>query len=356
MKMTTVFFFALFLSPAYGLHPSESVPAGEKKAIEAIEQILVKGVIAGAKASGHAKRDAHAKAHGCVRGTFHVNDTLPASLRTGAMVEGRNYPAWIRYSNGSGRSQDDTVGDARGMAIKLMDVSGEKLEDEKFTQDFLLINHPVFLVRNALDYVAFSTAVAAGSPTKFFFPSVNPFQWRLHEANIARQITGNKVTQLAETRYWSMTPYLMGSTPAKFSARPCFRGQDSQWKADSPNYLGDNLESYLSERSACFEFLVQLQTDPTSMPVEDPTIEWKESKAPFVKVATLMIESQEFRSEAQQEFCENLSMNPWHAHVQHQPLGGINRVRREVYRKIATLRHDLNREPQTEPTGNEVFH
>ncbi len=47
------------------------------------------------------------------------------------------------------------------MAIKLLGVPGPKLaDDEKETQDFLLINSPVFFVRNAADYVELSKANA----------------------------------------------------------------------------------------------------------------------------------------------------------------------------------------------------
>ena len=44
------------------------------------------------------------------------------------------------------------------MAIKLLGVPGEKLlEDEKdaTTQDFVLIDNPVFFIRNVADYVPF---------------------------------------------------------------------------------------------------------------------------------------------------------------------------------------------------------
>jgi len=54
----------------------------------------------------------------------------------------------------------------RGMAIKLMGVE----HSESGTQDFVMINHPVFLVRNAADYVEFQKALSEGSPVKFFFP------------------------------------------------------------------------------------------------------------------------------------------------------------------------------------------
>ena len=70
--------------------------------------------------------------------------------------EPRTYRALIRFSNG--RQWDDTKADVHGMAVKLLAVEGEKvLESEKDaqTQDFLMIAHPVFFIRNVADYVSF---------------------------------------------------------------------------------------------------------------------------------------------------------------------------------------------------------
>jgi len=69
--------------------------------------------------------------------------------------------------NGSGKIQDDSVGDGRGMAIKLMGVK----PSEFGTQDFVMINHPVFFVRNVADYVEFQKALSEDNSVKFFSPA-----------------------------------------------------------------------------------------------------------------------------------------------------------------------------------------
>jgi hypothetical protein len=239
-----------------------------------------------------------------------------------------------------------------------MDVPGTKIlagqENEK-TQDFLLINHPVFFVRTAGDFVEFTkTLVSTGSPVGFFFPGLNPLNWRLHEANIAREITSKSMSNLLASPYWSMTPYLLGDKAVKYAVSPCTADTRS-FPTTSADYLGENLEAALADRGACFNFYVQVQADAVSTPVEDPTIEWSESVSPFTKVATLTIPKQEFHSVAQQEFCENLSMTPWHSVVEQRPLGGINRARRVVYWSVQKVRHEYNHTPQVEPTGNEIF-
>lgn len=335
----------------------EIIPQDEDRAKAQVTQIISQQVKSEAQQTGKAVRDAHAKAHGCVKANFTVNEKLPKELSQGVFIENRSYPAWIRFSNGSGKSQDDNVGDGRGFAIKLIGVTGDRVESsEKSTQDFLMINHPQFFVRNASDYVDFSQSAANGNPLPFFFPGFNPLNWRVHELKIAKAIQGKKVGNLLATRYWSMTPYLFGnSQAAKFSVKPCFQIPNEARNAQIPNFLRETLSASLAERPACFEFLVQLQKDSTSMPIEDPTIEWSETESPFIKVATIDIPAQRFEGREQQKFCENLSLNPWHGLTAHRPLGGINRVRRQVYETISSLRHELNHESLNEPTGKEQF-
>jgi len=119
--------------------------------------------------------------------------------------------------------------------------------------------------------------------------------------------------------------------------------------------LRDRMVTWLDEKDACFKFAVQPQTDRVAQPVEDPTILWDPTKAPFVDVASIRIFKQTFNTEAQQTFCENLSFTPWHTLPAHRPAGGINRLRKGLYEAISKLRHKLNKAPRVEPTGNETF-
>ena len=120
-------------------------------------------------------------------------------------------------------------------------------------------------------------------------------------------------------------------------------------------YLRDAMRGQLASGGACFDFMVQFQTDPETMPIEDATVEWDESESPFRKVATIDIPQQQFESAAQMEFCENLAFNPWNTLAEHEPLGGLNRARKELYSELATFRHDRNGVAYSEPTGAELF-
>jgi len=321
--------------------PFERVPASEAAAIATITD-LITARLRNAPAAGRAERDAHPKAHGCVEATLRVRDGLPVPLAQGLFAAPGVYSCWVRFSNGSGVPQGDRISDGRGMAIKVMGVAASR----STTQDFIMINNPVFFVRNAADYVAFQSEA---QPLRFFLPGWNLFRVRWHELIAAIGITRRKVSNPVNARYWTMTPYLHGGTPAKFSCRPL--GAPSRFtRRDTPNFLHDNLVAALSNDDAAFEFGVQLQTDPAAMPVEDPTVEWPERLSPFLPVATLVIPRQTFATPERCAFGENLSFTPWHGLDAHRPLGGINRVRRRVYETVSALRHQLNGATRAEPS------
>lgn len=321
----------------------EVVPPGEAEALDLIVRAIEAKVREAAR-HGPARRDAHPKAHGCVRAEFRVLDTVPPELRAGVFAEpGRRFEAWVRFSNGSEQPGPDAEGDGRGMAIKLLGVAGSP----SGTQDFLLINHPVFFVRDAADYVDFQTA----SPTwRFFAPSFNPFALRLREALIARRITRQEVRNPLSVRYWSMTPYACGGVACKFSVRP--QPPPSRYTAaEGPNFLRANLANHLAEAEARFEFLVQPRTDAAAMPIEDPRIPWAEAASPFVPIAEITIPPQRFDTPERDAFGEALSFTPWHCLEAHRPLGGINRLRRTVYETISRLRHEMNGTSRAEPAA-----
>lgn len=319
----------------------EHVPADEASDIATITDLIKASVQEEYDKTGHAVRDAHRKAHGCVQATFTVLDGLPPKLSQGLFAVPRSYPAVIRFSNGSGKSQDDRVGDARGMAVKVLEVPGRKLVVDAAdgpSQDFIMVNHPVFFVRNASDYVGFQRAIEAGG--------FKAFGWFLghlfHETGIILAIRSKEVNSPLDIRYWSMTASRLGAEQMKFSAVPC-NGATFAPTRDSPDHLGESLREHLGSNAACFDFMVQTRDGPDKMPIEDPTVEWQEQFAPFAKVARIDIRPQ---LPDPSESCETKSFNPWHAIEAHQPLGGISRVRKEVYQAISEMRHRLNRQPQ----------
>jgi hypothetical protein len=295
------------------------------------------------------RRDAHTKAHGLLRAEFSVLPELPDRARVGLFKQPATYQAWIRFSSAFSSIASDRDVDVRGMAIKVMGVEGEKmLEREKFekTQDFLLINHSVFFSPNVKEYMEFSREyVKKENPIQYL---LRPARWR--QAFILYQASRQDVANPLTTRFWSSVPYKHGPAAIKYSATPC-DGERKGKPGASTNFLREAMVAYLSERDACFDFAVQFQTDPVKMPIEDPSIDWDERASPFVKVAKIRIPRQVFDSERQNEYAENLSFTPWHCLPEHQPIGGVNRIRKTVYEHISTLRHTANGVPRREPAS-----
>jgi catalase len=302
-------------------------------------------------------RGEHAKPHGCVKAEFKVLENLPEHLQVGIFREPKTYSAFIRFSNGNSRNQPDSVGDGRGMAIKLLDVPGEKvLDDEKDakTQDFVLINHPVFFIRNLPDYIDFFETrkrYPRQFPIRFFMRDWRFWQWHLSELKIFTAIGNKKIESLLTLQYWSTTPCKFGGQfgdrAVKFSAKPAGINKLDKYYPESANYLQQIMTEYLQNNDAHFDFYVQIQTDARKMPIEDPTVEWH---APLQKVATIKISPQTFSSPSQISFTENLSYTPWHCLPEHIPLGGINRARKTIYQEISQTRHQDNGTPRGEPT------
>jgi hypothetical protein len=337
---------------------SDAVPEGEATAIARIVRVT-KAKFERDYAGGErpVRRDQHAKAHGCVRAEFVVAAEVPTDLRHGVLREPGTYPAWIRFSPSAAgpAPRPDSKRDAHGMAIKLMGVDGDKVmasEREAGTQDFILVNSRAFFCRNAEDYVTLASAAAQGKFLGFFL-GWNPATWRVRELVNMLVATQKKIDDPLQTQYWSQTPYVLGPHAVKYTTIPTHAPTDGGRSSGSPNYLEDAMVRRLASGDCHFDFMVQVQTDPARMPVEDPTKRWSERRSPFQKVATIRIPSQDFTSDARNAFAENLSFTPWHALPEHQPLGGINRVRRAVYDAVSEVRHRENGVPRHEPSPDD---
>lgn len=328
------------------LQPNEDVLA------QNIAQVIEKS-IREQYTAGNALRDAHPKAHGCVRAEFHVSKNIPAQFAKGVFIPDQSYQAWIRFSNASNdASSADIDKDARGIAIKLLGVSGEKiLESEKqaTTQDFIMINHPVFFANDAKRYLSFINDVNSHNMIrKLHIPFALGFKGTMN----ALGARNSQIANPLYARYWSMVPYQLGlgndRQAVKYSVRACSVTTNNLPKNPSHDFLREALKNTLQQTDACMEFLIQPRTS-SQMLVEDSMTEWDEKAAPFYQVATIHIPKQNFDTPEQNKFCENLSFTPWHALPAHKPLGAVNRMRKVIYENISRVRHDMNSAPRQEP-------
>jgi catalase len=317
----------------------EVVPTNETADIKQAAQSAVS--IVQALKTSYAARGVHAKGHACVKAYFTVNPTIDAQLRYGVFATpGKQYQSWIRFSNSGSNmaNADDRSKDARGMAIKVLN-AGQNLNSGN-TQEFIAHNSPAFFVTSVADYNKF---VATKGDPSYFVQGYNPFKWRLRELWQLVMAYAPPPKSPLWTEYFSNTAYKLGPNNIKFKMRSC--AEPSNIQADDsqdPDFLKHTLAKELADKNACMLLMVQVQDISKTMPIEDATVLWKETEAPFQPVATLDIIQQTFDTPEQQQFCENLSFNPWNALAAHQPVGALNRARKFVYAASSAFRHKEN--------------
>jgi hypothetical protein len=296
-----------------------------------------------------ALRDAHATDNGCVRAVFRVDSDIAEDLRHGVFATpGREFDAWIRFSNGNSEVLSPRTPDVRGMAIKLMGVEGPRLtDDERDTQDFIMVNNPIFFVGDLVRYKKSLQKFHRGGYWRQFL-AISELTWP--EKFKALRNNGTLIVNPLYSQYWSSTPYRLGVNDGrlaiKFTARPRLDRKPGigAWIRAflSPHFsLKENMQDVLAGREMWFDFFIQRHVDDRT-PIEDALTEWKESVSPPVHVAKIIIPAQDFSSADRARFCENLSFNPWHCLAEHKPLGVTNRVRKVIYREISAYRHQLN--------------
>jgi hypothetical protein len=307
---------------------------------------------------GEYQRGGNTKTHGVVRGEFIVRDDVPEHMRHGVFAKPHNYRAWVRFS-GPGPDMPKDIEDVGfvSCAIKLMGVEGAKIvDDEKDTQDFISVCTPTFVTPDINANALLQVHVLRGTPGFYFFTT--GFS---HFLDFLMQGLWNETqTSPLEARYWSCVPYLLGPDQAMmYSVRPRLKTRSRianlPFGNPSDNYLREAMIKTLAETDVEFDFMVQVQTDPHLMPIEDAGVRWPERLSPFVPVATLRIPKQVFDTPGQNAFAHNLSYTPWHCLPEHRPLGNQNRARQRMYFELRNLRQRMNNTPHQEPTGDEVF-
>ncbi|BAT58566.1 catalase [Variibacter gotjawalensis] len=328
---------------------------------EAFDQILETT----ARNYKHAVRAVHAKSHGVLVATFTVNPNLPDHLAQGMFASPATYEAYVRLSTNAGDILPDVVSLPRGMAIKVVGVRGPRLSDaEGQSQDFVLVNGPVFQAPNAekflgkLKLLAKTTdkmesgKVALSSVLR----GVNKALTAVGIESVAINAMGGapNVDPLGET-YFSVTPFRYGDFVAKFRLVPASADLKDRSgveidASDNENAIRDTVRAEVATINGRWNFQVQLCRDIEKQPIEDPTVEWKEDEAPFETVATLSIAAQDSWSAYNvRNIDEAMRFSVWTGIEAHQPLGNINRARKATYRHSSDFRQATNGCPIHEP-------
>jgi hypothetical protein len=139
---------------------------------------------------------------------------------------------------------------------------------------------------------------------------------------------GKPFSGFATERFYSAAPLAKGPyavrvrlLPARTQARPLAQAKQD-WGAD---FLAQ-----LAQGEMQFELQLQGFVDEARTPIENPTVDWPESVAPYVTVARLTVPVQQadaaFMAQA-----EAARFDIWGGLADHRPLGQIMRARKAAY-------------------------
>jgi hypothetical protein len=354
------------LSPPIAYRPDlETIQPDEAETVAKLNETFDTILETTAEDYGHAVRSVHAKAHGILEGTLTVDVGLPGELAQGLFATPGDHRVVMRLSTNPGDILDDAISVPRGLAMKVFDVPGERMPGAEGTaQDFIMVNGTVFQAKTAdkflgnLKLLAKTTDRAEGAK-KLLSSVLQTLNSALTAVGIESPAIASlggapNVDPLGQT-YYSVTPFRYGDYVAKFSLKPIAPALTALEKhIIDPQARRDAIRETVREEmrgiDGEWEFQVQLCRDVDRQPVEDPTVEWDEAEAPFQRVGIVRAVAQDsWATDKVQAVDEAMRFSIWTGLAAHQPLGNINRARRETYQHSADFRASRNRCPIHEP-------
>ncbi|KAF2085261.1 heme-dependent catalase [Saccharata proteae CBS 121410] len=303
----------------------------------------------------HASRATHVKTQAIVKGNLTIPSDLPPHLAQG-LFRGANtgtHPVALRFANEPIFIQDDRVPGPRGVGMKIFNVEGSSsdfMEPEgasTHTHDMTFNNAPMLELRDV-------------KTTKEIFAIRNK-HYSDHEA-LEQELKKrpDADTQLAPATLpnqhfvsyvmYSQSAYRFGDYVAKFALFPSTKTQQELAEAaqitdsSGPEQHSTWLREYFLANDAEYELRAQLLVNPEKQPVEDTSVPWEEKDFPFETVGTVKIPKDQDAFDAKRRvfWDDEMKLNPWYGLREHQPLGSVNRLRREVYKLSAKTRSELN--------------
>lgn len=294
-----------------------------------------------------AERAVFRKLHGVASARLDMEPHIPHELKVGVFTH-HSLQAWIRFSSDTTPTSPDLLS-TLGIGIKLFGVPGPKaLGDDGDTADFIMQNYPVFFVDTAQDMVEFTYAGVVAQDYPGYLakhPKTAAILDRMEK------VEGSVLT----TTYWAILPFHAGEKHyVKYRLEPVTPPENVP--NDENDYLAVDMCRRLAQRDYQFRFMVQLRTNPQTMPLDEATVEWPESESPFVHVATLTIPRQDISVRGQADYGQGLGFNIWRVPPAQKPVGSIAEARRMVYAAGADARHEANGQglqdpPKPRPSG-----
>ena len=336
--------------------PAFEVPEEHEAQTQAdLDQTLLKISETTFKDAGHALRSVHAKSHGLLHATLEVPGGLAPELAQGIFARPRSYPVVMRLSSTPGDILDDSVSTPRGMAIKVVGVEGPRLPGAEgaVTQDFVLVNGPVFAAPSGKKFLSSLKLLAATTDKvpnlkKVFSAALRGTEQLIEaaggESGTLKALGGHPETNVLGETYFSQAPILWGPYMVKVSVAPVSAELKALTDAhvelkDKPHGLRDAVVEHFATHGGQWEIRVQFCTDLKTMPIEDASVPWPEEQSPWMTVGRIIAEPQVAWSEARARVIDGgMAFSPWHGVAAHRPIGSVMRLRKMAYEASSKFR------------------
>lgn len=288
-----------------------------------------------------AQRAVFRKLHGVAHGRLEMVENVPEQFKIGVFTS-KSLDAWVRFSSDTTPTSPDSK-TTLGIGIKLFGVPGHKaLGDNGDTADFIMQNYPVFFVDNAQEMAEFTFA---GVVAQNYPAYLKKHPKTAHILNEMAKVEGSVLT----AKYWAILPFHAGENNyVKYRLEP--ETLPENIASNQNDYLAIDMARRLAQKEYRFHFMVQLRTNPSTMPLDEATVEWPESESPFEHVATLILPKQDICTLGQAEYGQGLDFNIWRVPEEQRPTGSIAEARKVVYAASARTRHEANGQPLQDPT------
>jgi hypothetical protein len=340
----------LFLTRWFGVTGSDAERdlATEKYIIDQIvEKVLLLQSNSASQQHRPIGRGTHAKGTSA-RAKFEVfnvtsgrDSALAQRLAKGIFAEPGVYPATVRFGNADPKVNSDFKADVRSLSFSV-DLTREGTVSPAANvsrQDFSLQNTSTLPINDARAFLATMQLLTASNPGAGLWSLSFKDKLRvLRTLSIVQVQAHQKIQPYQKLRYGSNVPFRHGPIDiVKYSATPFPDNPARPLQRSNSNALQDELLRHLKEdgKMSSFDFGVQFldaermtywgKPQDVNFWIENASIKWRESEAPFHSVArlTLLANSQLSREAGEAVYFDVTG----HSTADSQPVGSINRAR-----------------------------
>ena len=331
----------------------ETIAPDENETKQKIVEVMTQGMESVREKYGRSVRVSHAKAHALLKGELTVGDGLPRELAQGLFANAGRYEVLVRMAQQPGELLDDSkLSTDRGMSVKVLGVTGPKLEGHTAeTQDWVFDVGKQFIANGMKEFLQAFKPNAEIAP-KLSDTVKGAVSTAARAANTVLNAVGTDSEKLAfyghpvvhpaSEEYYSQTAFRYGDYVAKLGFFPVSAGlqalKEQPFDPKTPDALREAMNYFFATNPAEFDMRVQLNTGLAEMPIEEAQAKWSEEASQYQTVARLTIPVQTAWNPVKDGYFEDLSFSPGHSLAAHRPLGGINRARLLAYTMLAKRR------------------